>query len=256
MKITNENTQLNPGTSISKESTRPDPATIPGDELMLEGLSQKPSFASVLDRVTQSRKDKGDDHTQEHSDGPTPPAETRTREQDDSDEPTALAFGDSSTPGGPVISTEIPTDVRAVLPPMDLDSIVAACQVQVTAGGQREVILDLSHTVLNGLRVKLSANSTGGITTEFLAANEGVKTLLDARSAELIALLRTRGINLTAFKSSVAADANSGGETGSEQDHKGKLEGVSQTATTSTIAESESDPRATDELAIGATYRA
>lgn len=252
MKVTSDNnTQLKPAT-VDKESSRSDLDVLTGDEIGLDGLSEKTSFASVLDRVTQARKEPASSHTERHSDGTLARQEHKARQKDDSEDNAAVAVPDRALVREPIANPEPSTDVNAVLPAGDLEKIVAACRVQVVAGERHEVTLDLSRSVLDGLRVKVSADSAGRITTEFLAANDGIKSLLDARSSELIALLRSRGVNLATFKSSVAADGNGGSDAQSRQDHESKLEGVRSGAS----HETEPDSAAANDLAIGATYRA
>ena len=102
--------------------------------------------------------------------------------------------------------------------------------------------------------MKVSLDARGGVTTEFLAANEGVKSLLDSRSAELIALLRSRGIDLVNFRSSLASTTNTGSDSGSRQDSDSKLETSKNRAVQSIESGSESDTA--DDIAMGATYRA
>lgn len=257
MKVTSENnTQLNGATTIDKDSSRSDPDSLAGDDLELNVLSDKTSFATVLDRVTQSRKESHTDHTDRGSSAQAASHENKAKPKSDTEDTVPVAIADRSLIREPFANAETNTDIRAVLHTVDVEKIVAACRVQVTAGGQHEVTIDLSHSVLAGLRVKVSADSAGRVATEFLAANEGVKSLLDARSSDLIALLRSRGINLMSFKSSLAADANDGGGSRqSREDDKSNVEAVGQNRSTSLSNESEYESAAVEEIATGATYR-
>jgi hypothetical protein len=256
MKVTNDNnTQLKPGTTSEKQSTRGDLDALAGDDMELDGLSEKPSFASVLDRVTQSRKEPRAEHTEKRSDGPPVLPESKTKEKDEPEDAAAVAVPGRSLVPEPLANAEMKTDIRAMVPTGDLEKIVAACRVEVVGGGQHEVTLDLSHSVLEGLRVKVSADASGRVTTEFLAANDGIKSLLDARSPELIALLRSRGINLVNFKASVAADTNSGADSRSRRDQGSTIQSIQQNGAALSSNESEAES-ASDERAIGATYRA
>jgi hypothetical protein len=96
------------------------------------------------------------------------------------------------------------SDVHAIVPLVDLEKILAAVHAQSLPGGQREVTLDLSQSVLEGLRIKLDLAPSGRLTVDFIAASEAVKTILEARSPELAELLRSRGVHLAALKTSLA----------------------------------------------------
>lgn len=249
MKVTTNNTPTN---AVSeKKSSQNDLESLGGD-LELEGVQEKPSFARVLDRVTHTRRDSRSDHTESHTKESPSLQQARTKRKDE-DEPEAVLVPDRAKVSEPLGTTDPNLDVHSILPTEDLEKIVAACRVEIV-GGRQEVQLDLSHSVLNGLRVKVSADSTGRITTEFLSGNEGVKSLIDSRSAELVALLRSRGINLVNFKSSLAAETNTS-DSGSKREHDGKLEAVASRAPQATNESADDHSRA-DDLALGATYRA
>jgi hypothetical protein len=104
---------------------------------------------------------------------------------------------------------------RAVLHIADLEKLVSVVRTQIHADGRREVTLVLHRSVLDGLRVKLSADGAGRINAEFIASTEKVRAQVDARSAELADLLRSRGIALAGLRTSVGAgadqDASGGG---------------------------------------------
>lgn len=102
------------------------------------------------------------------------------------------------------------TNARAILHVMDLERIVASVRTQITAGGRREVTLEMQRSVLEGLRVKLSADPSGRVTAEFIAASEQVRAQVEARSAELTDLLRSRGVNLASLKTSLGSETFGG----------------------------------------------
>jgi hypothetical protein len=257
MKVTtSNNTELNTNQKIDKQSAGGDFDSAAIDGLM-PGASEKSDFAGVLERVTRSHNESQTRQAERNSDDHDETRQTKTQEKDKVD-------ADVYTPGTeplltrePVASTEVSTDTRPILHSIDLDSIVTACRVQLTANGQPEVTLELSRSMLEGLRVKVSADAAGRITADFLAANEGIKSLLDSRSSELIEQLRSRGINLAEFKSSVAADTNSRNDSRREQ--QSTTSGERSTSGTEAIgsrSESESITATEDGLAAGATYRA
>jgi hypothetical protein len=254
MKVAN-NTQTNP--TPEKGASRNDLDTPLSGEFELDGVSEKPSFANVLDRVTQSSKQSRNVHGEEHSktSDSTPQARTKSKEEEQRNTD-GVVVSDRLPTREPLATVDPSMDVHTILQTEDLAKIVAACRVENVAG-RPEVQLDLSHSVLDGLRVKVRVDSLGGVTTEFLAANEGVKNLLDSRSAELIALLRSRGINLVNFRSSLSAATDTGSDSSSRQDHGSKLEAVKNPSAQSThsIGQADSDS-SSDDIARGATYRA
>jgi hypothetical protein len=250
MKVPSNTTQTN--AVPEKRSSPNDPESLAGD-LELDGVSEKPSFASVLDRVTHSRRDSKLEDTGTHSKEPSTLQPARTKQKDEEEADAVVVVPERVQASEPIGSTDPTPDVHAILHTEDLEKIVAACRVAIV-GGRPEVQLDLSHSVLDGLRVKVSADSMGRITTEFLAGNEGVKSLIDSRSSELIALLRSRGINEVNFSSSLAAESYTS-NSGSRREPDRNLEAVGNRAAQST-AEPASDSNSADDLALGATYRA
>ncbi|HEX8146534.1 MAG TPA: flagellar hook-length control protein FliK [Pyrinomonadaceae bacterium] len=115
------------------------------------------------------------------------------------------------------------TSARAILHVADLERIVSAVRAQMVEGGRHVVTIELRRSVLEGLKVKLTAEGGGRVTAEFIAASERVRSQLDARSGELAELLRGRGVNLAALRTGVETGA---GATGGD----GQREELSQTA--------------------------
>ena len=243
------NAELNLDKKVDKQSSRNELDSNSGGEFTTDGLSEKADFASVLDRVTKSR-----DHTRERSDEPHSSSNKPTGKKSPDDDDTRTVGPGNATGVDKTSSVNADTSIEptSILQLTDLEKIVDVCRVQVAPGGQTEVVLDLSHSILEGLRVKVRADGAGRIATEFLAANEGIKSLLDSRSSELIALLRSRGINLTEFKSSVAADSNSGGDK-RERDLPEKDSGADRKVR---AVSSLDDSDSSQNTAIGTTYRA
>lgn len=254
MKITpDNNTEMKANRTIDSQSAGNKSGLASADGLI--PAPEKSDFASVLDRVTRSHNN----NAQDRSDDGKSAAKSETRkvnksEDDDKGADDVNVAGVERTlPREPVAVDEVNTN-RPFLHSVDLDSIVTAYQVQLVGNGQTEVTLDLSRSMLEGLRVKLTADGAGRITADFLAANEGIRALLDGRSSELIEQLRARGINLAEFRSSVAADANSRNDSQQQQPRGERAaSGIESVASTK---ESETTNVVDDSLAAGATYRA
>jgi hypothetical protein len=108
---------------------------------------------------------------------------------------------------------------RSILHVADLERIVSAVRAQLVEGGHRVVTIEMRRSVLEGLKVKLSADGSGRVTAEFIAASERVRSQLDARASELADLLRGRGVNLAALRTSVDTGGDArGGEGGSREE--------------------------------------
>jgi len=245
------NAELNLNKKIDKQSSRSDVDANSGGEFATDGLSERADFASVLDRVTKSREHTEQRSDKAHSDSAN--KSTGRKSFDDDDDTHTVGPGNASgVVNTAAVRVDNSVEPTSILHLTDLEKIVDACRVQVAPGGQTEVLLDLSHSMLDGLRVKVRTDGAGRIATEFLAANEGIKSLLDSRSSELIALLRSRGINLTEFKSSVAADSNSGNDR--QERHLPRQDSGADRSVRA--VSSSDDPDSSQKTAIGTTYRA
>jgi hypothetical protein len=126
-------------------------------------------------------------------------------------------------------------NARAILHIADLERIIAAIRIQLTAQGRRQVMLELKNSVLEGLRVKLSTDEAGRVTAEFIAASERVRAQIDARSAELADLLRSRGLSLAALKTTVGTESS--GQDGAESQQHITPESVERAAVTAAAKE-------------------
>src|SRR5918999_26340 len=209
MKITpDNNTEMNANRKIDTQSAGNKLGQAGSDRLIADAVPEKSGFASVLDRVTRSHSNAPDRSEAGKSAANSETRDTKKSEDDKVADDVNLTGAERTLPREPVVVDEVNTS-RPVLHSVDLNSIVTACQVQLAGNGHQEVTLELSRSMLDGLRVKLTSDGAGRITADFLAATEGIKVLLDGRSNELIEQLRARGINLAEFRSSVAADANS-----------------------------------------------
>ncbi|HEV2861528.1 MAG TPA: flagellar hook-length control protein FliK [Pyrinomonadaceae bacterium] len=104
-----------------------------------------------------------------------------------------------------------PTAARSILHVADLERIVSAVRSQLADGGGRVVTIELRRSVLEGLKVRLTSDGAGRVTAEFVAASERVRSQLDARASELAELLRGRGVNLAALRTSVGTGGDTAG---------------------------------------------
>jgi hypothetical protein len=111
------------------------------------------------------------------------------------------------------------TPARSILHVADLERIVSSVRAQLVEGGRRVVTIELRRSVLEGLKVKLSADGAGRVTAEFIAASERLRSQIDARASELADLLRGRGVNLASLRASVDTGGGArGGEGGAREE--------------------------------------
>ena len=256
MKVTpSNNPEPSTNNKIDKQSAGNEFDAPAMDGLTPGVTSEKSDFAGVLEKVTRSHNESTSRHAERRSDDEADTRELRTRERDKV-ETDVVVSAERPLTREPIPSAEVNTDSRPVLHSADIDSIVTACHVQLATNGQQTVTLELSRSILDGLRVKISADATGRITADFLAANEGIKSLLDNRSSELLEQLRSRGINVAEFKSSVAADANDRSDSRREQQPTPRGERIADGIEAIASQEPADVAGTEDEKAMGATYRA
>jgi hypothetical protein len=67
-----------------------------------------------------------------------------------------------------------PAAARAILNIADLERIVSVVRTQLLSGARHEVTIDLRHSVLEGLQVKLCSGADGRITVEFIVSSAHV----------------------------------------------------------------------------------
>jgi len=141
-------------------------------------------------------------------------------DEDEQEQAESTGAGIAYLPIREVISGGELEEVRAILPEKDLDQIVVTVRTQLLPGGQREVTLDLPHSVLEGLRAKLNLTASGRLTIDFIASSEQVKTQLDLRAHELSDRLRARGIDVAALKTSLSDSSGRQGDPRDARDRK------------------------------------
>jgi len=187
-------------------------------------------FASVLGEVsrsgsgteaTESRVDEGVDEA-----APRTEKQAGAREEIGGEERSDLVL---DARGGSVEAAARPEvlEARTILRSADLEKIVAAIHTQIIGGGRREVTLQLSRSVLSGLRVRLIADASGRVAAEFIAADDRVRSLVEGRSQELAEILRSRGINLSSLRTTAdGGAAGQGGEGRSGSSQTKEVEGT------------------------------
>jgi hypothetical protein len=171
-------------------------------------------FASVLEDVTRAdARDDGEsgesDERQEAKTSAHPERERESKRREDRHE--GGTGGGGFEQRGHVrgaAHVEAAPAARAILHIADLERIVAAVRTQLHSGGRHEVTLELNRSVLEGLRVRLTTDAQGRVNAEFIAATEKVRAQLDARAADLSALLGGRGVELASLHMTVGGNGN------------------------------------------------
>jgi hypothetical protein len=195
-------------------------------------LTGKRDFASLLEEFSTSRDSRreGPDENMLEPAAETKEAETieqaagkqlaARRKEDEEAALHGAAFdakGNMPMPATPEVQT---IDARAILPFADLEKIIAAIQTQVVADGRSVVTLELTRSVLAGLRVRLSADASGRLTVNLIASDEKTRALIDARSQELSDLLRSHGLDLSSLGTGVAKDFSGRDDSGEQRDER------------------------------------
>lgn len=224
MKVTaSSNATEQPNSNINKATNKRGAAegSQPLDDESPLGGTQGRDFASVLEDVGKGRErhedtnrdnDKSEARASERADRERE-AERRENRQDGDGK--GGGFDQRSGIHEVALHSEA-TNARSILHIADLERIVAAVRTQTLAGGRREVTLEMQRSVLEGLRVRLTTDEKGRVTAEFIASTEKMRGQLDARSNELAELLRSRGVDVAALRTSVGADFNGSAQGGSE----------------------------------------
>jgi hypothetical protein len=175
-----------------------------------DGLNRVPDAPYGQERGGQSFSEQNSGQSSDDS-----PFDSDTDKADDADKADQAAR--LAAKSNPLRETGLereitPPPMRAILHISDLERIVAICRVNETAAG-REVTLQLPQSIFSGLKVKISQDSAGRVTTEFLAGQESVRAQIEARAHELAEALRNRGIKLAEVKTSLDSSASGQGDT-------------------------------------------
>jgi hypothetical protein len=248
---------------VSTDTARFDDA----DEMVESGGATERDFASVFDEVV-SRPERRDEEAHDEGDRRVS-RETERAEHDGSARRREEREGGSNQTGGDgrgsgfehraglreVSAIGETTSARAILHVADLERIVSAVRAQVVEGGRHVVTIELRRSVLEGLKVKLTADGGGRVTAEFIAASERVRSHLDARAGELAELLRGRGVNLAALRTGVESGAG-GGDSGSREELSQTIGGARVATPDASKQEAADEPPEEFEGGAANTYRA
>lgn len=181
-----------------------------------ESAAATRDFASVLEEVTKADKQQDDegggDERRDAKQTERGEREQETRRREERHEDASGRGGSFEQRHGGVreVSAAESAGARAILHVADLERIVSAVRAQALAEGGREVVIELKRSVLEGLRVRVSTDAAGRVTAEFIAASERVRAQLEGRTPELAELLRSRGVQLAALRTSVGAETSGG----------------------------------------------
>ncbi|HEX8189122.1 MAG TPA: flagellar hook-length control protein FliK [Pyrinomonadaceae bacterium] len=207
---------------VSADAARLDDAGEPAEN---PGAPER-DFASVFEEVVsrperrdEEGHDEGDRRVSREAERAEHDGSARRREEREGGSNQAGGDGrgggfDARAPLREVSAVGEATSARAILHVADLERIVSAVRSQMVEGGRRVVTIELRRSVLEGLKVKLTAEGGGRVTAEFVAASERVRSQLDARAGELAELLRGRGVNLAALRTGVETGAGTSGGDG------------------------------------------
>lgn len=95
---------------------------------------------------------------------------------------------------------------RRILHVVDMEKIVATVRAQTFSGNEAQATIQLSHSILNGLSIKLQTDARGRVSAEITATTEAAKRIVDAHARELHEMLQARGLDVTSFSTSLAED--------------------------------------------------
>lgn len=101
-------------------------------------------------------------------------------------------------------------------PAADVERIVNAIETRCAIDGKREVTLEFSQAIAQGLVVKLSSDPTERLRIEFIAPNARLLVEIKSQLPELINQLRARGVDTAHVKVSI----NCGGDGHREKHQK------------------------------------
>lgn len=94
---------------------------------------------------------------------------------------------------------------RSILHVVDFERIVASLRTQTTPDSKL-VVINLRHSVFEGLKLHVSFQEGKGLSAEFIALNDGIKSIIDANSDDLLRMFADRGISLKSLSVSVGSE--------------------------------------------------
>ncbi|MCS7079959.1 MAG: flagellar hook-length control protein FliK [Chloracidobacterium sp.] len=131
--------------------------------------------------------------------------------REDNQAPTAAAEEAARAnlyPANQPLRTEMASEVtpRRILHVVDMERIVATVRAQTFSGNEAQATIQLTHSILNGLSIKLQTDARGRVSAEITATTEAAKRIVDAHARELHEMLQARGLDVTSFSTSLAED--------------------------------------------------
>ncbi len=115
---------------------------------------------------------------------------------------------------------------RRILHVVDMEKIVATVRTQTFSGNEAQATIQLSHSILNGLSIKLQTDARGRVSAEITATTDAAKRIVDAHARELNNLLQARGLDVASFTTTLAEDSGGsfmgGGDGASSQSSFGR----------------------------------
>jgi hypothetical protein len=251
-----------------------------GDRLTNESLGmKKKDFASILGSITQAKdvrekerefdsnkseswKNEKDNSCQESHSVKDAQSDDSYSDKDSKDQSDKNKEGMTGTllVGQHASTNRISDEVFGAsfaLRTADLERLVTCVHSQVNATGQKEVTLELARSILDGLRIKFSHDTTGKLNLELIASSENIKSLLDARSDELTQMLRSRNIEISSLKTTIGsgfAGMNNGSNR--EKELWGEKLEISGTQSSSAVFEQHGPDDATSSVDDTNIYRA
>lgn len=246
---------------------RPADSTVK-DEMKFANLLESPA---KVQKPGQHRDESGDER---RDDQKKESAKRETREKDNADKATKDGatekyesaggqtggqggFGTGGSAAGNLNLNEN-FAARSILHIADLERLVSTVRTQIGLGGKREVILQLKHSVLEGLQIKISTAPDAKVQIEFLAADPNTRRQIEKHAAELANILRGRGINLETLKTTVDSNASGdgSGSRGSESDKKPRLIEENKPVAIADAADADENTFGSPDAADGKIYNA
>ena len=184
-------------------------------------LKEETKFVNILESAAKPQKLKqtGEDSSREQRDDDKKDKKQSVSESDSSENragndrierhnsSSGGGFGGSSGFGEGSVNQTINLSenfaARSILHIADLERMISTIRTQTKLGGKREIYLELKHSVLEGLKVKITTDTAAQVQIEFLAANEKVRSQIENHSEELAGILRGRGINLQSLRTTL-----------------------------------------------------
>ena len=194
---------FDPSNPLKTTQTVPTPTTSAFAKILEETRNQhekdKPSAAQTDSADTDSKTSKSekDEKVSRQSDEKK---ELKERNGKNGDGDAGQNSDDKQTPALPVGALQLKKNAaseisapaaRSILHIADLERIVSTIRSE-TFQNQKQVLIALKNSVLQGLQIKLTITENGKLKAEFLALNEQIKKQLILRKKELSEILNNR----------------------------------------------------------------